>query len=107
MPKNVGHLRGEPPHALLEGERLPLAHPLAEEIGRVARVAELIHVGAAVGEPDEEARIGDEGPHALRVLIHHREVEQGLEPVGERDVQDGVGGVLAARLRDLRHGFSR
>ena len=53
-------LEGQPPHRLLQRHRLLLAHPLAEQPRRVAVAAVELHVRAAVAQPDERVRIGQD-----------------------------------------------
>ena len=112
---------GETPDGVLEAERPALAHPVAQQVGRVAGVAELAGVGARVREPEQGALVGQElgdlvvtvvledDPEAGGHVVGEGEVEQEVEGCGaplvgqavQRDV-DGVrvgGGLLDARLR--------
>ena len=48
--KEVGGIRGHSPHRFLERQDLALAHPRAEHVRRVARVAQHVEVRAAVAQ---------------------------------------------------------
>ena len=63
-------------------------------------------MGAAVGEPDEKARIGDERTDGLGILVEDGEIEERLEPVLEGDVEECVGAVDLPRVRDVGDGLS-
>src|SRR5262249_18746065 len=104
--EEVRDLAGQPVDRTLERESLPLPYPLAEQVGRVASVAELVDVGTAVGEPDQEPRIRDHGPNRFRILVQQRKVEQRLELVLERHIEHGIGRIDTAQGRDLGDRFA-
>ena len=57
-------------HGLLDRENLALAHPVAEQVRRVAGIAELAGMSAGVGERDDRVRICDQLGHFLLVEVH-------------------------------------
>src|SRR5258708_2495844 len=71
--------RRQEPHGRLERERLLVAHPVAEQMGREARVAELARVRAGVREAEDDGwilqQLGDDG----LVGVGHRHAEARLE----------------------------
>ena len=101
--EDVGRLGGELAHGLLERQRLALAHPPRQQVGREARVAQLAGVGAGVGQADHRVRIGQQGLDLVLVVVQHRHAEAGLEPGLDGQVEHEVGGVDAALVGQLGH----
>ena len=93
---------GDLPHALLEGEAPPLAHPVLEEprVGLGAVVA--VEVGAAVGRAHDHVRVvlGDLGALDPLGRLGLPEELDG-EVLGRGDVEEGIGGVHASLGGDV------
>src|SRR5215813_14318237 len=95
-------IRGESAHSLLQSQGLALPHPGAEEIGRVARVTEHVHVGASVAEGDEHALVVQDLAHPVHPRVERGHGELHVEVVLEGQIQEGVDAVLALLARDVR-----
>ena len=48
------------------------AHPGAEQISRIARVAQHVHVRAAVAEADQDRRVVEQLGHAVDASVERR-----------------------------------
>ena len=84
---------------------LPLAHPGAEQVGRVAGVAQHVDVRAAVAEREQHALVDRGSPScASTSALNDGERELDVEVVLERQVEEGVDAVLAALLGDVGDG---
>ena len=90
---------GEPPDRVLERERLAFPHPVAEQVGRVARVAELAGVGAGVGQAEQDALVGEQLADLVVAVVVHDDPEAGRQVVGEREVEHEVERRRAPLLR--------
>ena len=90
--EDVGLHAGELADRLLHRHEAAVAHPVAEEVGGLRRVAQLADVGARVGEPERAVLVdqqvghvgfvvvGDDAAHPERELgLVEREVEQRVE----------------------------
>ena len=78
-----------------------LAHPVAEQVGGQARVAELADVRAGVGQPDEHPLAAEQPGDRLGIVVRERRAEAGLEVLVERDVEHHVDRGDAALVREL------
>src|SRR6185437_13848019 len=58
-----GRVEGQAPHRVFEAHDLLFTHPLAEEPGREAVAAVVLHVGPAVAEADEGVRVVEDRLH--------------------------------------------
>ena len=81
-PEHVGRVTGQPPDRLLQREHAEVAAPVAEQPGRVVRVAELAGVRAGVGQPEQQVRVLQQLGDLLVVVVHHRDAELRLEALG-------------------------
>src|SRR5262249_43428668 len=71
-----GRLQGETAYRLFQSQRLSLAHPTAQQVGGVRGVTKQVRMGAAVGEADEEAGVGDESLNPLGLIVERLDVEE-------------------------------
>ena len=99
--EQIGRLRRQTLDRLFQRHDLPLAHPGAEQIGRIAGVAQHIDMRAAVAERDQHAGVGQIVGDELLVDVELRQHVADVEPVLERQIEERVERVLAARLRDI------
>ena len=81
---------GEAPDGVLERQRLALADPVAEQVGRVAGVAELAGVGAGVGQAEQGALVGEQVADLVVVVVLEDDAEAGGHVVVEREVEQEV-----------------
>ena len=61
-----------------------------------------LHVGAAVGEPDHRVGAAEDLRHRLGIHVDLAEREDRREVLFDREVEEGVDGLLALGLRDVR-----
>ena len=95
MPKiSAGRARDEA-HRGLERQGLALAHPVAEELARLARLRELVMWAPASERPSTARRMREDLGHRAGVGVHGGRLELGAEIVRERQVEEGVDHVLA------------
>ena len=92
--EEIGGVAGQHPDRLLEGEllaALPVADPVFEHVGRIARVADDGYVRAPVAPADE-------GPRPVQHLVDR--AEMAVRVVAHEDVQEaGPPGCSAASHR--------
>ena len=88
--EDLGRVRGEPPHPFLQRQRLALAHPGAERVGRVARIAQHIDVGAAVPQRHQHALVVQDLRHAVDPRVERGHGELDVEVVLEGQVPEGI-----------------
>ena len=55
--------------ACSSGMTCAVAHPRAEQVGRQRRVAQLVDVGARVGEPERHVVVGEQVAHRVDVVV--------------------------------------
>src|SRR6266851_3105909 len=104
--EEIRRLRGQALDRALEAHHLPVAHPRAEQIGAIARVAQHIDMRPAVGKPTHHARIGDYLRDALLVRVEQRHRVLDLQVVLESEVEERIDAVLAALLGNRRDGLA-
>ena len=77
----IGRARGEPPHAFLECQRLALAHPGAEDIRRVAGIAQHVDMHPAVAQRRQHALVVQDLRHAVHPGVErgHGQVQPGID----------------------------
>ena len=79
-----------------------VAHPVAEQVGGLRRVAQLADVRAGVGEPERAVLVDEQLGHAVLVVVGedraHAQLEVGLV---EREVEQAVERVDAALGGDV------
>ena len=80
QPEHLGRVRREVPHRLLEREDLPLAHPFLEQRGGEHRIADLAGMRASVGEPDDDAVVGEDAAERLDVVVAEHHQKRVLSP---------------------------
>jgi hypothetical protein len=102
-PEALGRRRSELAHRLFEREGAPLAHPVPEQVGGGAGVAELARVSAGVGQAQDRGRVLEELGDGRFVGVGDRHAEASLEVGGERQIEGQLRGVLAALLGHVRH----
>ena len=94
-------LAGELVDRPLHRHHLAVAHPVAEQVGREARVAELAHVRTRVGQAEQHRLLREEPRDRVGVVVGEHAREAGLEVFGERDVEHHVERRAAALLGEL------
>ena len=99
--EHLGGPRGQHVHRLLELERALLAHPVAEQVGREAGVAELARVRAGVRETEHGVRREQQLRHLVLVEVHDRDAEARLELGRDAEVEHEIERVHAALAGDL------
>ena len=87
-------------HRLLERERAILTDPMAQQVRRVAGVAELAEMRAAVAQADHDVGILDDLTHLVLDEIELGGPHAGIE-ILQRQVEHQIDGVLAALLGDI------
>src|SRR3989441_5677782 len=92
---------GEPAERLLPAEEAALAHPVAEEVSRVAGVAENRDVRARVGERDQALGAAEQHAHVVLVVVHEQHREARAQVLGGGEGEERVDRVPAARGGDL------
>src|SRR5690348_15151551 len=96
----VRRLRSHALDGVLETEQALVAHPFADQVGWITRIAQIVDMRAAVGYADQRARItqqfGSDLEQYQRVLK--------LEIVFDRQIEERVEGVAPAFARDVSHG---
>ena len=70
--EQVGGVRGEPTHRLLDAPALTLAHPVGEQERRLARIHDLADVGTGIGETEGDQRIVEHRFDSSEILIEER-----------------------------------
>ena len=73
---------GQPPDRPSQRQRLALPHPVAEQVGREAGVAQLAGVGAGVGQAEERALVGQQVGDLVVAVVVEDDAEAGGHPVG-------------------------
>ena len=77
--EHAGRLAGELVDRALERHDVLVPHPVAEQVGREARVAELADVRARVGEAEEHGVLGQQLGDRVGVVVREHAPEAGLE----------------------------
>ena len=87
-------------HRLFERERAVLADPMAQQVRRIAGVAELAEMRAAVAQADHDVGILDDLAHLVLDEVELRGPHAGVE-ILQRQVEHQVDGMLAALAGDI------
>src|SRR5260370_6251175 len=104
--EEIRRLRGQALDRALEAHHLPVAHPRAEQIGAIARVAQHVDMRSTVRKPNHHARIGDQLRDSLLVRVEQRHRVLDLQIVLEPEVEERIDTVLAALLGNRRDGLA-
>ena len=90
-PEDVGLLAAQLAHGLLDRHHAAVAHPVAEEVGGLGRVAELAGMGAGVGEPERAVLVDEQIGDAVLVVVGDDRAHPQREPgLVEREVEQAV-----------------
>ena len=100
--EHAGRLAGELVDRVLERHDFLVAHPVAEQVGREARVAELAHVRAGVGEAEQHRVLREEPRDRFGIVVGEHAREARVEVLLERQVEHEVEGRAAALVGDRR-----
>ena len=68
-------MAGEPPDRLFQAEDAPFAHPVLQQMGREAGVAELAGMGARIGEPEHAAVVAQQVGQLDLVVVEQHDAE--------------------------------
>ena len=91
---------------MLERHDLLVAHPLAQKPRAVAVAAMELDVRAAIRQPDDGVRIGQDLRHRLVVDVVLRLHQARIEILFDDEVEEGVDHALALLLGDLADGLA-
>ena len=90
-------------NCVLERHHVLVAHPVAEQVGREARVAQLADVRARVGETEQHGVLGEQPRDRVGIVVGEHARETRLEILLERHVEHEVEGRAPALLGDVDH----